>query len=149
MKPRTITSHGIPKQPPGRGPNGRRFCRWCHAEVPKGRSSYCNDECRKHADFGYSKWFVLYRVGRKCAQCGSERRTKVTKWGSVMTTRGGALEIDHIIAVKDGGTHHPDNLRTLCHECHCARTKEQAGERAAKRREAARTAPLFVKGKTK
>ena len=39
MKPKTITSHGVPKQLPGRGPNGRRFCRWCHDEVPPRRDA--------------------------------------------------------------------------------------------------------------
>ena len=27
------------------GPNGRALCRWCGVEVPKGRRSFCSDDC--------------------------------------------------------------------------------------------------------
>ena len=123
MKPKTITGHGVPKQPPGRGPNGRRFCRWCHQEVPRRRQSYCNDECWQYADFNYSKRVAMGRDKYRCVQCQSNVQ----------------CEVDHIVAVKDGGNHHPDNLRTLCRKCHKARTAQQAAERAAKRRDAKAT----------
>lgn len=50
-------------------------------------------------------------------------------------------EADHIHARADGGTDHPDNLRTLCVPCHKARTKRQQHERAKRRR--AEKADLF------
>ena len=109
-----ITSHGVPKHPPGKGPNGRRFCRWCHAEVPKGRSSYCNDECRKHADYNLSRGIALKRDGWACVECGCREQ----------------LETDHVIAVVDeGSSHHPNNLRTLCSTCHRKRTNAQIAAR--------------------
>lgn len=113
IAPRTITGHGCPPRPPGRGPNGRRFCRWCHQEVPRGRRSYCNDECRQHCDFNLSKAVVFARDRWTCRICGSRNAPKPR------------LEVDHIVAVKDGGSHHPDNLRVLCSTCHKARTREQ------------------------
>lgn len=38
------TSRDFP-QPPGKGPNGRRFCRMCHQEVGKGRRTFCSEKC--------------------------------------------------------------------------------------------------------
>ncbi len=32
-----------------------------------------------------------------------------------------ATEVDHIRPVADGGTDHPSNLRSLCHDCHAGR----------------------------
>lgn len=38
-----------------------------------------------------------------------------------------ATEVDHIVALSDGGTNEPRNLRALCHRCHSARTaRDQA-----------------------
>lgn len=138
--PKTITGHGCPKQLKGRGPNGRRFCRWCHAEVPKGRSSYCDDECRKYCDFGYSKIFVRQRDKCICSICGCDpwrldrllskycwaiKREVLRELGWVNRTGCRFEEYDHIKQVKDGGSHHPDNLRTLCRPCHLDVSKEQ------------------------
>ena len=136
-KPCTVTGHGVPKQLPGRGPNGRRFCRWCHQEVPQGRRSYCNDECRKHADFNLTRHFAMQRDGHKCVLCGAGRHTYQEMEAARLEGRvllRSAVEVDHNVAVADGGSHHPDNLRTLCCGCHRKRTAEQAAERARKRR---------------
>ena len=129
VTPKTITSHGVPARIQGRGPNGRRFCRWCHAEVPKGRSSYCNDECAYHSDFNRSKLVAVNRDGRRCMQCGVAGRYRGYPSRSVFAEKVVNLEVDHIQSVKDGGSHHPNNLRTLCHACHIQRTKEQRAER--------------------
>lgn len=43
-----------------------------------------------------------------------------------------ATEVDHIINVAQGGTHHPDNLQALCTPCHRAKTETEA--LAARRR---------------
>ena len=53
---------------------------------------------------------VFDRDGWRCQDCG----------------KAGALECDHIRAVKDGGAWYElDNLRTLCRGCHIARTARQ------------------------
>lgn len=75
---------------------------------------------------------TLERDGHRCTQCGS-------------TTD---LEIHHITPVAAGGTNAPDNLTTLCHDCHAAihaaEWRELAEERKriteAQRQEAAAAA---------
>lgn len=52
---------------------------------------------------------VLERDGYKCSQCNSRRR----------------LEVDHIVPVDDGGTDDPDNLQTLCRNCHIRKTRAE------------------------
>lgn len=111
-------SHRCPRQLPGRGPNGRRFCRFCRAEVPRGRRSWCSQECILHGVLNVSRLIALERDKFKCVLCGQ---------------RGG-LEVDHIIAVADSGTHHPTNLRTLCNDCHKTRTSQQRQERQSRRK---------------
>ena len=56
----------------------------------------------------YLRQRVFHRDGFACVKCGSRRR----------------LECDHIVPVSDGGTHEPENLRTLCRDCHIAVTRE-------------------------
>jgi len=45
--------------------------------------------------------FVFHRDGHKCRQCGATSK----------------LVPDHIQSRKNGGSHHPDNLQTLCESC--------------------------------
>lgn len=152
IKPKTITGHGCPQQPPGRGPNGRRFCRWCHDEVGPRKQSWCDIECNKHGDFNLSKGYTRSRDRGVCVLCGFDSKKlerimghafdwhkrrarwgraggrrqdllRVLGWGG--RTHGAMEEYDHIKSVKDGGSHHPDNLRTLCRPCHLDVTKAQ------------------------
>ena len=37
-----------------------------------------------------------------------------------------ATEVDHIINLAQGGTHHPDNLQALCAPCHRVKTEAEA-----------------------
>lgn len=60
-------------QPPGRGPSGRKFCRWCHLEVPAFRSAWCGDECvNEYLSIAGSaiREFIFERDGGKCVLCG-------------------------------------------------------------------------------
>ena len=43
-------------------------------------------------------------------------------------------EVDHIVAVEDGGTDDPANLRLLCKRCHKERTALQRRQKAIDRR---------------
>ena len=62
---------------------------------------------------------VLCRDGNRCVRCGSVER----------------LEVDHILNVAQGGTHHPSNLQTLCAGCHREKSQREAFRaRAVKRR---------------
>lgn len=44
--------------------------------------------------------------GGRCAKCGSTRR----------------LEVDHRLALRDGGEDVADNLQILCHDCHAKKS---------------------------
>ena len=57
---------------------------------------------------------VRKRDRGKCASCGRRSR----KW-----------EHDHIVPLKDGGSHALDNIQTLCVPCHKVKTAREAGAR--------------------
>ena len=63
-----INSEKLPK-----GPNGRSLCRWCSNEVPKGRRSFCGDDCvhqhKLRSDPGYLRQMVERRDHGVCALC--------------------------------------------------------------------------------
>mgnify|MGYP006286871809 CR=1 FL=1 len=97
------------------GPDGNMLCRNCEAPVPKGRRHYCSDSCME--DFNRNNsWFfvrkdVLRRDNYRCSIC--RRRFRKSE-----------LQIDHIIPVRMGGQYFDKaNLRTLCKECHKAKTR--------------------------
>ncbi len=54
---------------------------------------------------------ILERDGHACVLCGREPDRKSRIW----------LEVDHIVALSDGGENDDNNLRTLCNECHRTR----------------------------
>ena len=43
-------------------------------------------------------------------------------------------EADHIIPLAEGGTHHEDNIQTLCVSCHNGETKKLHGRLAEKKK---------------
>src|SRR6266568_3959977 len=59
-----------------RGPSGRALCRWCKAEIPKGRRTFCSDGCvhewRLRTDPGYLRQKVFERDRGVCAICGAD-----------------------------------------------------------------------------
>jgi 5-methylcytosine-specific restriction endonuclease McrA len=61
-----------------KGPNGRGLCTWCGQEVPKGRISWCGNECvekyRIRNDAGYARLKVKERDHGICAGCGRDAR---------------------------------------------------------------------------
>ena len=45
-----------------------------------------------------------------------------------------AVDVDHIVSLREGGTHDEANLRGFCHSCHSRRTgRDQSGARKRKR----------------
>lgn len=138
-------------QPEGRGPNGRRLCRWCASEVPKGSQSWCGDACVKRFLRVFSwqnlRQYIIDR-DRVCSRCGCEHpgwkqsrgysHSYVYNAGRWATGNYCPLvpwwEVDHIVRVTDGGDDNPDNLRLLCHACHIVVGYEQRAD--AKRRSA-------------
>lgn len=70
---------------------------------------------RQHHRLNRRRWAllrrqVLDRDGWRCRQCG----------------RAGRLEVDHVQALEDGGDPWaPDNLQTLCRQCHIRKTARE------------------------
>jgi 5-methylcytosine-specific restriction endonuclease McrA len=66
-------------------------------------------------DYGWTGWKILREKilnrDKVCQKCGS----------------GKNLRIHHIIPVKAGGKHNPENLITLCNKCHQFIEKNQLG----------------------
>jgi 5-methylcytosine-specific restriction protein A len=60
-----------------------------------------------------------------CRRCSSRNRVS------------GAVLVDHIVPLLDGGTHDRSNLQSLCFDCHAVKT--QADVRARRRRGARKT----------
>ena len=59
-----------------KGPNGRALCRECGTEVPKGRRTFCSDQCvdewKVKTDPGHVSALVLKRDNGICALCGRD-----------------------------------------------------------------------------
>jgi 5-methylcytosine-specific restriction enzyme A len=126
------------------GPNGRRLCRWCNLEVPKGRITFCSDWCveewRLRTDPGYLREKVLERDRGVCAACGTDcldaerhiqrlrgaaRLKALLEWGQRAGARKSLWDADHIVPVVEGGGECDlENIRTLCLKCHRAATAE-------------------------
>ena len=57
---------------------------------------------------------IFERDGYRCVQCG----------------RAGKLHCDHVIPLESGGDEtDPDNLQTLCRDCHIKKTRREYRER--------------------
>lgn len=106
-------------------------CQWCGKEI-KGtrRKSFCSTECSQ--DFNrivvwgrrrnaYSTQ-IVWRDKLTCQDCGKFLALK-NEYGIYIPIDGGA-EVHHILPVAIGGDDNPNNLITLCKECHIARHKE-------------------------
>jgi 5-methylcytosine-specific restriction protein A len=116
----------------------RQPCRWCRAEVPQPRFTFCSDACvhewKLRTDPGYLRAQVFLRDRGVCAQCGLDtealrkdkrkldyaaRRRFEKDWGR----RGHLWDADHIVPVAEGGGECGlANMRTLCLKCHRAAT---------------------------
>ena len=94
---------------------GNKLCRNCESPVAKSRRHYCSQDCMDSFNRNNSWFFVRKDVLRRdrytCRICKTRMRKKY-------------LDVDHIIPVRMGGQlFDKDNLRTLCKECHKAKTK--------------------------
>lgn len=146
-----------PKPPYVHDADGSRLCRWCGVKVAQNRW-WCGPECV--AGFmSRGDWKTIARAVEKrdqvCRICRGERfavsvprrtywyrdapetwRNDPGGWHSeACALRGSGFAVDHIIAVRDGGDDHPDNLRLLCVRCHLEVTAAQHARWARERRE--------------
>lgn len=107
-----------------------KVCRWCGG--CRMRKSYDVTGDRGGA---YSTWAV-----RKHRESGQQPDWPI-EWIPPYTaiSRGG-WEVDHIVAVEDGGTDDPANLRLMCSPCHRDRTALQRRIKARDRKAARQNA---------
>jgi 5-methylcytosine-specific restriction endonuclease McrA len=93
---------------------GNVLCRQCGTIVPPRRRNYCSDECM-NTFVRSNYWFyvrkdVLKRDKYRCSICNQRLRKC-------------ELDVDHIIPVQMGGQLlDKNNLRTLCRQCHRAKS---------------------------
>ena len=134
---RILTAEHFP-QPEGHGPNGRRFCRMCWAEVGIGRSTICGERCNQlFESYLRPRSFVMKRDKGRCRKCGDPEGFRRS------------LEMDHIVPLVEGGKTILRNLRMLCPDCHKKETAALRGRLAHRRKiESARAAGQtdFLKG---
>ncbi len=126
-----------------RGANGRGICRWCGAEVPKRRHTFCDDCCvhewRLRTDPGYLREKVRDRDRGICAICGlntiefyrrlqrlpRKRRVELRRRLDIHPGRRSFWDADHIRPVVEGGGECDlSNIRTLCLWCHRDETEK-------------------------
>lgn len=168
MSTKRISDPPIPMNKMPRGPNGRRLCRWCSTEVPKGRVTFCKQICVDEYNLRRSpaaqRHAVYCRDQGVCADCGFDagKLERILKhaqysdtwrsnhhpayyWKRDLLRQIGLVpdqslwEAAHIVEVVDGGGECGlDNLRTLCRECHKRKTAESRRRRARQRRDADR-----------
>ena len=121
-----------------RAESGRPLCRWCRAETPRGRRTFCSDACvhewRLRTNPGYLREYVLRRDKGVCAICAVDtvslrrdmrkldfaaRRKFLKEWGLAEGSRKSLWDADHIVPVVEGGGQCDlANMRTLCLKCH-------------------------------
>jgi len=107
------------------------YCEWCGEKIEnKRRTSCCSKECSQnfniststvyyaniHSRGGYAN-HIMRRDNYTCQVCG-EFHGKINKYNIMLPTTDGQLEIHHIKHVQDGGGDEPENLFTVCKQCH-------------------------------
>lgn len=113
-----------------------KLCEWCGSEIiHKRREHFCSNECsRKYWNSVYERerntlgvrpfytWNrIVYEINnrdnRTCQKCGYFKESEIYYEG-VKTKYRYLLEVHHIKPLVLGGSNLPENLITLCHNCH-------------------------------
>ncbi len=128
----------------------RTACRWCGAEVPPRRRTFCGPACvhewKLRTDPGYLRAQVFARDRGVCARCGIDtealrkdkrkldwaaRKAFEKEWGR----RKNLWDADHIVPVVEGGGECGlENMRTLCLRCHREETDRLRARISTQRR---------------
>ena len=94
---------------------GQLLCRNCDAGIGSGRRFYCSRYCMDEFFFNNSWYHIRRSILRRDKFCCSICRKRKRK---------AELDVDHIIPVRLGvNVFDKKNLRTLCKECHKAKTR--------------------------
>lgn len=113
------------------------FCEWCGKPIlNRRRKSCCCEECSdkfniatspvyyaNHGSAGGYRGHIFRRDKFTCQICG-EFHVKYSEFNIPLPTTDGQLDLHHIKPVTEGGTDAPDNLLTVCRDCHKSITAE-------------------------
>lgn len=104
------------------------YCQWCGKKITNPRRySFCSADCSdayyklvtwERTRSGYSN-HIVWRDNCTCQDCGNFMAYQ-NEYGIYIPLEIGA-EVHHIQPVSMGGKDNPENLITLCHECHIKR----------------------------
>lgn len=123
-------------------------CATCGGERKGRRTVYCSDECnwalqgRIYANVHWIRRAVVKRGGAICAGCGEKLSSPVRPGGPEYPDYD-RIDIDHIVALIDGGTDHADNLQVLCRDCHKLKSKKDWRKRCGKSNDMPATTPTL------
>lgn len=102
-------------------------CKWCGAELPKGRRSFCKDSCsRNYSKATFTKRHMAtlpYRIACRdnfYCQISGEDLAQINRHGQRIPASNGNLAIHHLVFVSQNGTDYEQNLLTLSAEVHRA-----------------------------
>lgn len=102
-----------------------KHCKWCGKPLSGRRTSFCCDEHSKSFN-DMTVWNrgrnpyslrILYRDNFTCQKCG-EFHAFQNEHGVIIPIDDGKLNVHHILPVCEGGGDEPENLVTLCIDCH-------------------------------
>lgn len=106
-----------------RYPSAHGHCFFCGNKLKGRRRHYCSNECGENY-YNHFNWtglreIILERDNYQCVKCDGLDY----------------LEVDHIIAVVNGGNYFDKkNLQTLCRVCHGIKTSEDLKEKNLRER---------------
>ena len=106
-------------------------CQWCGKQITnKRRKSFCCEDCsiefHRIVTWGRTRGaysnYIVWRDNLTCQDCGKFLAIQ-NEFGVYIPAENGA-EVHHILPVSQGGTDNPNNLITLCKDCHKLRHKK-------------------------
>jgi len=139
-------------------PDGSLGCRGCGSEIPKGRRTWCSQECIDTHEPATVRRAVFERDKGVCVKCGVDAEyirqafgrlwaRAEDRWNDVCRVSRAAhksgwpkntdrswWEADHIVEFSEGGQTVLSNMQTLCYRCHKAKTRAWHKNRACERK---------------
>lgn len=87
------------------GPNGRALCRRCQTEVPKGRKTFCSEDCvhewRLRTSASYLRSVTFNRDKGICAMCGLDCVALEDQWRKLTHEAGRGFFCSRTIVLRD------------------------------------------------
>ena len=102
-------------------------CKWCNNLLEGRRTAFCSKECSDAfgratvwgRNRGAYSMRILYRDNFICRRCGKSLALENCHGVLIpVDSQSSHAEVHHILPVSMGGGDEPENLATLCGECH-------------------------------